>query len=299
MPQDDQQQQTQADPAAQEQAAPPLAPGGKPAPPAGLAFDQQNANRGTRRGRELLEHSLQEYGAGRSVLADKNGALIAGNKTLEKWNEQGRPVRIIQPTGDELVVVQRTDLDLYDPNDRRGRELAYADNRVGELDLAWDADQLIEDRESGVDLSRFWTDPEYDLLLDPTPPGDSGPASKINHAEHWEGMPGYEQENAGPIAKIIVSFMTEDAIADFAQRIGQNVTSKTQGITHPRNWADFHTEAYQPIAQPAQAAAPPPLDPGLLPDEEEVTDDDEPVHEADVLEGQGQGQQEGEEDAAH
>lgn len=299
MPQ--QEAQTQPDAAlvtdgGQQEVSPQAAtPGSKPPPPAGLAYDQRNANRGTRRGRELLEHSLQEYGAGRSVLADKNGALIAGNKTLETANRLGLPVRIIQTAGDELVVVQRTDLDLYDPTDKRGRELAYADNRVGELDLAWDADQLIEDRESGVDLGRFWTEPEYELLLDPTPPSDSSAAPKVNHAEHWEGMPGYEQENAGPIARVIVSFMTEEAIADFAQRIGQNVTIKTQGITHPRNWADFHTEAYQPTGPAPDALA---ADADLLPDEEEVTDADEPVDEADMLEEQEQGQ-EGEGDAAH
>ncbi len=264
MPQDDH------TPAAVEQEQPGAAP---PAPPPGLTFDQRNANRGTRRGRELLEHSLQEYGAGRSVLADKNGALIAGNKTLETANRLGLPVRIIPTDGSELVVVQRTDLDLYDPQDRRGRELAYADNRVGELDLAWDADQLIEDRESGVDLAAFWTEPEYDLLLDPTPPGD-GPAPKVNHDEHWGGMPAFEQENAGPIAKVIVSFMTEDAIAEFSRLIGINVTSKSTGITFPRNWADFHTEAYQPTGPaPDELAA----DDEALPDEEVITDADEPV----------------------
>lgn len=248
----------------------PEAPG-IPQPPPGLTFDQRNANRGTRRGRALLEHSLQEYGAGRSVLADRNGALIAGNKTLEQWSRQGKPVRIVQTSGDELVVVQRTDLDLYDQQDRRARELAYADNRVGELDLAWDADQLVEDRESGVDLSAFWTEPEYDLLLDPTPPGDA-PAPKLDHAAHWEGMPAFEQENAGPIARVIVSFMTEEAIADFSRRIGQNVTAKTQGITHPRNWADFHTEAYQPLPDGLNWS-----------DVAEVGDDEQPVGDPDDL----------------
>ena len=47
-----------------------------------LLPDTSNANRGTARGRELLEHSLREYGAGRSILADRNGVVIAGNKTL-------------------------------------------------------------------------------------------------------------------------------------------------------------------------------------------------------------------------
>jgi hypothetical protein len=45
-----------------------------------LAPDKRNANRGTVRGRALLEDSLRRYGAGRSILADKHGNIIAGNK---------------------------------------------------------------------------------------------------------------------------------------------------------------------------------------------------------------------------
>ena len=32
-----------------------------------LVLDEKNANKGTKRGRELLEESLEKYGAGRSV----------------------------------------------------------------------------------------------------------------------------------------------------------------------------------------------------------------------------------------
>ena len=74
--------------------------------------DPRNINKGTQRGRGLLEQSLREYGAGRSVLTDKHGTLIAGNKTHEVATEIGLPVRIIETDGNELVVVQRTDLDL-------------------------------------------------------------------------------------------------------------------------------------------------------------------------------------------
>ncbi|MBI2758782.1 MAG: hypothetical protein HYX49_08900 [Chloroflexi bacterium] len=97
----------------------------------GLKQDSHNANKGTDRGRELLKHSLQELGAGRSILADKNGNIIAGNKTFEQASALGLKMREIETNGDELVVVKRNDLDLYDGN--KARELAYADNRVAEL----------------------------------------------------------------------------------------------------------------------------------------------------------------------
>jgi hypothetical protein len=111
----------------------------------GLKPDLLNANEGTQRGRGLLEKSLRKLGAGRSILTDKDGNVIAGNKTLEGAAEIGLPVRIIETDGTELVVVKRTDLDLYDGKDKRARQLAYADNKIAELDLSWKPEQIEAD----------------------------------------------------------------------------------------------------------------------------------------------------------
>jgi DNA modification methylase len=113
--------------------------------------DQHNANKGTKRGRELLEQSLKELGAGRSGLIDKDGNVIAGNKTLETAQKLGLKVRIVKSDRDELVMVQREDLDLADPTGE-ARRLAYLDNRVAELDLEWDAEQLAADAQAGMDF---------------------------------------------------------------------------------------------------------------------------------------------------
>jgi len=108
---------------------------------ADLRPDSRNANKGTERGSGLIEHSLRQFGAGRSVLADKHGRLIAGNKTVEGCINAGlEKVRVVQTDGTELVVVQRTDLDLE--TDRAARELAIVDNRASQVSLAWDAAQL-------------------------------------------------------------------------------------------------------------------------------------------------------------
>ena len=109
-----------------------------------LIFDEHNANKGTERGKELLEQSVTELGAGRSILSDKNGQIIAGNKTLAAAQKAGLKVRIVPSSRDELVVVQREDLDLSDPAGE-ARRLAYLDNRVSEIDLAWDANVIAED----------------------------------------------------------------------------------------------------------------------------------------------------------
>lgn len=51
-----------------------------------LTADPKNANRGTDRGRAALAQSLQTYGAGRAVLIDRHGCVIAGNKTANRRN---------------------------------------------------------------------------------------------------------------------------------------------------------------------------------------------------------------------
>lgn len=122
---------------------------------ADLIPDEHNMNAGTERGRHLLETSVQQLGLGRSVVTDRNGRVIAGNKTTEVAGAVGiQKVVTVQTDGDTLVVVQRTDLDLQDENDPRARQLAFADNRVGEVSLAWDAEQ-IEQIAAITDLSAY------------------------------------------------------------------------------------------------------------------------------------------------
>jgi len=128
-----------------------------------LELDSANPNRGTVRGRKAVEQSLRRLGAGRSVVVDRAGKVIAGNKTVEKARELGLGMKVVQTEGHELVVVQRLDLEL---EDARGRELAVADNRAGELGLSWDAEVLaaLEAREEVV-LAEYFTDAELRALM--------------------------------------------------------------------------------------------------------------------------------------
>lgn len=138
----------------------------QPALPAGVEIvrarvedfqqDPRNANQGTELGQNLLEESLTQLGAGRSVLLDKNGYLIAGNKTTRTAGDIGMQDAIIVRTdGKTLVAVQRTDLDLS--TDPRATRLALLDNRVAEMDLKWDPDVLkqINDEQPEV-LAGLW-----------------------------------------------------------------------------------------------------------------------------------------------
>jgi ParB-like chromosome segregation protein Spo0J len=128
-----------------------------------LKQDSRNTNAGTKRGRQMVADSLKEYGAARSVVVDKNGVLIAGNKTAEACLAAGiDDAIVIETTGDKLVVVQRTDLDLA--TDRKAKELGIADNRASEIGLEWDAANL-QTLNPEVDLQKFFSEKELKSLF--------------------------------------------------------------------------------------------------------------------------------------
>lgn len=141
-----------------------------------LKTDRHNANRGTERGRRLLRESLAELGAGRSVLADKHGVIIAGNKTVEEAQALGLPTRVVETDGSELVVVVRGDLDLE--ADAKARKLAFADNRIAEIDLDWDVEAIRESVEAGVDLEGLWDVAELEMALAEEVPEPSRPTHR-------------------------------------------------------------------------------------------------------------------------
>ncbi len=141
---------------------------------ADIVTDPNNANKGTVRGDGMLERSLEQYGAGRSVLVDKHGVLIAGNKTFSKAQELGIPVQVIESDGRTLYAIKRTDLDLT--TDQAARELGIADNRTSEVGLDWDPEVLQAFMDDGIDLSQFWLEDELAGVL----AGDTNDLSAID-----------------------------------------------------------------------------------------------------------------------
>lgn len=101
-----------------------------------LVFDDKNFNKGSEFGSSLMDKSLSKFGAGRSVLIDKNNRLIAGNKTTEKFGELGgQNVLIVDTDKNTLVAVRRNDIDIDTPE---GREFALADNATAKANIVWD-----------------------------------------------------------------------------------------------------------------------------------------------------------------
>lgn len=122
-----------------------------------LVQDDHNFNKGTEAGRKLMERSFTEFGAGRSILVDKDGRIIAGNKSQQAAIAAGiKKVRIIETQGDELVAVKRTDISL---DSKEGRELALADNLTTQVNLVWDEAELTSvAAEQGIDLPDWGLD---------------------------------------------------------------------------------------------------------------------------------------------
>lgn len=163
-----------------------------------LRQDPKNANKGSQRGIYMLETSLERYGAGRSILVDKNDVIIAGNKTADAAASLGlEEIQVVESDGTKLIVVKRTDLDLS--TDHAAKELAIVDNRAAEVGLAWEPTVLAELADT-VDLSAFFFEDELgrileaagnDLLKATDPPDDFKEYDEEIETEHQCPKCGY------------------------------------------------------------------------------------------------------------
>ncbi len=103
-----------------------------------LIHDDKNFNKGSEFGNSLIEKSFRKFGAGRSILLDKNNRIIAGNKSVENAAAIGlENVQIVESDGKRIIAVKRTDIDLDTPE---GREMALADNATAKANIVFDAE---------------------------------------------------------------------------------------------------------------------------------------------------------------
>lgn len=125
--------------------------------------DPHNANKGTERGQYMIDASVGEFGLARSIVAAADNTIPAGNKTLQAAIDAGfEDVIEVETDGRALVVVKRIDWPTVD--DERARKYAYYDNRSGQVDLEWDVEQIVNDLDSGVDLSDLFFDHELEEI---------------------------------------------------------------------------------------------------------------------------------------
>lgn len=128
---------------------------------ADLKFDSRNARKRTQRSSGMIQRSLQDVGAARSIVIDEDGVILAGNGTVEAAGQVGiERVRVVEASGDEIIAVRRTGL-----TEAQKVQLALYDNRTSEL-AEWDRD-VLEGLRGEFDLSPMWFEEELNQLIQP------------------------------------------------------------------------------------------------------------------------------------
>ena len=198
-----------------------------------LAQDTHNFNKGNEQGQELMERSFKEMGAGRSILIDRNGHIIAGNKSQKAAIAAGiKKVRVIETTGDELVAVKRTDVDI---DSAEGRKMAYLDNLTTQVNLTWDETELeaVQADVEGFDVADFGFDIE-DLPQVTFPTGE----------KHGEGSQQKDPTNSeldvdgfGDKIKMVLELSIEEH-AFIQQRLSQDGMTKEQVLLNLLGYAE-------------------------------------------------------------
>lgn len=158
--------------------------------------DHANANKGSERGLSMVEESLSQDGAGRSIVVDAENRIVAGNKTWEASALAGiEDVIEVETDGHSLIVHKRRDWDLTDVQGA-ARRYAYRDNRASEVSLTWDAEQLLADVNAGFDFEHLFSEGELAELLAGLDAGNAGkdPGAQVDRAaelqQKWQTAAG-------------------------------------------------------------------------------------------------------------
>jgi hypothetical protein len=144
-----------------------------------LIQDPKNARRRTQRSTGMIERSLREFGAARSLVIDEAGVILAGNGTAEAAAAIGiDKVLVVPADGRTLIAVQRTDL-----SPAQKAEYGVADNRASDTsEFDGPALAALLDEHAELDLSPWFTPEEFKDLVEgidetpPAPPEAPGPA---------------------------------------------------------------------------------------------------------------------------
>ena len=135
--------------------------------PEAIKYDKNNYRIHSAENKQLIKKSLEECGAGRSILIDNENEIIAGNGVYEQAKKLGIPVKIIENNGNELVVIKRTDLKT---EDQKRKILSVLDNSTSdssEFDI-----EKLENNFGGIKLLDLGIEGIADILEGENPTSD-------------------------------------------------------------------------------------------------------------------------------
>lgn len=198
-----------------------------------LKFDPKNYRIHGEKNKRLIQKSLVDCGAGRSILIDKEDCIIAGNGVYEQAQELGLKVRIIESDGTELIAIKRTDLKT---EDARRKALALADNYTSDTSV-FDVEAILEDfTEEDIDAWEFSIE-TGDVFIQ----GSNDPNKEFEDLGEFK----FANKDVSAWKQIIVSFKNEEEFAKFAKLINQNLTEKTKSIFYPAQVKEDVIEIYE------------------------------------------------------
>jgi DNA modification methylase len=219
--------------------------------------DPNNANQHSERGMSMLEDSLSQVGAGRSLVADKNDILLAGNGVQEVAHSMGFDEVIeVETDGDALIVHKRRDLDLLNDPDHKARKLSLYDNRVQEVSLTWKPEALEQYKLEGVPVERMWTPVELEAVGvgQGEPPAD--PGAQVDKAqelqEKWQVQPG-DLFQVGQHRILCGDSTKADDVARVmgSEKADMMVTDPPYGVEYDAHWREqydrFERHSTEPV----------------------------------------------------
>jgi hypothetical protein len=180
-----------------------------------LKPDPRNARKHNPRNIGMVEESLQEVGAARSIVIDESNTVLAGNGVLEAAGNAGiTKLKVVDADGSTIIAVRRTGLTA-----KQKTRLALFDNRAAEL-AEWDTEALAQMmKDDPAVLNGQFSDDEMADLLDEA------------------SRPIQEQvEDLKPIKRLhVLVSMTADQAIDLLPQIESLIEKKGAQIYHAGN----------------------------------------------------------------
>lgn len=173
-----------------------------------------------------LEKSIEKDGWIGAITVAADGETFDGSARIEvgAMLADGVEPIIVESDGTRPVIHIRKDIQTA--TDPKAKRLGVAANRVAQLNLDYDVEELARLQIEDVDLTGLFTETEFDLLTDT--------AVATDQSGHWQGMPEFAQDDVTAPYSVKVHFNTLEDLQAFASLVGQNLTERTRFIYYPK-----------------------------------------------------------------